>query len=175
MFLWYRYWICLICGVEVMDSIEQMELLYKKIHSKCIEKYFANTDNCKAEVFKEIICICDGLKLHIEENKIISENEKNKTENDILSEIIKKAYKFDKRKNVQRVGFNEWNPEENIYEKLQKFCFDKDNKIVIPNDKILKVYNDFGELLDKDMNIDDICCEVQSIYLRYKLNDIGCL
>ena len=99
----------------------------------------------------------------------------NKTENDILSEIIKKAYKFDKRKNVQRVDFNEWNPEENIYEKLQRFCIDKDNKVVIPNDKILKIYGDFDKLLDKDVCVEDVCCMVQNVYLRYKLNSIDCL
>ena len=158
-----------------MDCIEQIEVLYKKIYSRCIEKYFANIGNDKAEVFKDIICICDGLKLYIKENEVVEGDTKNKTENQRLSEIIKKAYKFDKRKNVQRVDFNEWNPEENIYERLQRFCIDKDNKVVIPNDKILKIYGDFDKLLDKDVCVEDVCCMVQNIYLRYKLNSIDCL
>ena len=166
---------CLISGVDEMDCVEQIEFLYKKIYSRCVERYFANMGNDKAEVFKDIICICDGLKLCIKENDVYLENIKNKTENDVLSETIRKAYKFDKRKSVQRVDFYEWNPEENIYERLQKFCIDKDNKVIMPNDKILKIYGDFDKLLDKDLCVEDICCMVRNIYLRYKLNTIDCL
>lgn len=156
-----------------MENIKLIDSLYDEIYSKCIEKYFLYNNEENVEIFKDIISVCNKCREKLNINKmenILQEDIQVNSNN--LTEVIKKAYHFDKSKEIKRVCFDNWNIDENIYENLLKFRVDDYLVNEIDGEFVLNVYNEFIEILNKDIKFDALYNLLYGVYIKYKLDVI---